>query len=699
MLHKIAKIFLILVIFFSFFCSLYFYNMLILLTIINFLIIALYGYKAKQIQIILYLRQIIAIFLLFFPLILISYLFIFVKMNLLFLIICWLIYQLFYLQPLFTLWGWATEIEKSKIPSLYTAPFFFEISIAMLYPILIIGYLSLTRYFRLGSTIDLNTNVAWLGSIPIDSILLVFICSYGLFIKPTIFIFDFVGDVREQIMVRFIRIRYTYHLKFLQKDRYFYFMEKCYKLSHAICAIIIQDSLIFKEKSFIAYAQLKIRKNFNLISFVSILLFISIEANSQNGQLYYSIYVLFFFPILRLIILGIINFYFHDWTGEVNYSDYINMNFENPRYPHIFWQTLETHVNYTWQDGRILWEQDIEKVKEKYGKKYLKVIRIYDHTRGCLRLQNYGYSWCNRMRFAYRQKNDGLRFMHTEAAQTTLHPLLSVFAGRTLSQQIALVKRSWFFYENWRQLAKYPQFRFFPIRNADIYNNKIITTDTIPDLKTFVEDHHIDVFRAKFSKYGIKVFAYQPNVKTENALGQKEPDMLLQHGDKYFVIDIKSNKNPKCGTNHWLLELDQKKYEATIIDFAKQYFGKTKQRLTVQQQQYLNELKKSCMQPEYHEQIWAECITKEIFGKAMPPMRMAEIIYTENFNSEIKAEILYNMKRHIPLSDVLHKYFPQYTERHTIADILKKEPLSQIEKTAAPFEELSCTFMIDISGR
>jgi len=82
------------------------------------------------------------------------------------------------------------------------------------------------------------------------------------------------------------------------------------------------------------------------------MLFVLCELFYTGGVLYYSLYVLFIYPIIYISLRFLLDLACFNWVEVVNASDYLAKNFVKPHYPIEFWQEF----NVTSYRGGFNWD-------------------------------------------------------------------------------------------------------------------------------------------------------------------------------------------------------------------------------------------------------------------------------------------------------------------------------------------------------
>lgn len=248
------------------------------------------------------------------------------------------------LIPLFTYWSnlrsWDYDKSSSSVDLLsWSHPRLYKhIAIALIYPSIWGIYFSTLRYLRLGSTIDLyNVCLSY-------SNIFIFLFFFFYFTFPVYYkVFALFLMIRNLLWDHTITLFYSFHIYLLRYFVYFRLCELIYKahflyhdiLSGSVGATTWDLTSVAYYRKVISYIYYKPI----ILSFIYFSLIIS-ELICFNGQLFYSIYILFLYPLLFSCFRCFSLFGFSKFIKDVCLCDYITHNFINPRYPLIFWSQL-----------------------------------------------------------------------------------------------------------------------------------------------------------------------------------------------------------------------------------------------------------------------------------------------------------------------------------------------------------------------
>ena len=249
-----------------------------------------------------------------------------------------IIIHIFIIIPIFHYWSnlrfWINKNEK--LWAWNQPKIFHDIAIASLYPAIWGIYFSSIRYLRIGYSLDYSNLVIYNDWI----VILLFMCLvYSIWIK--LILWKLV-DIKEYLWEHTYLLLHSIHLRLLQNNIYFNLLELFYKLSYIWYSVIISDIIIYGEKS-------KEKRFFKLLyllythSYLFHLFFlvvILIELILSKGILFYSVYLMFWYPILFFFFHSLNSFSNYPWSFAVDASDYLHGKFKNPRYPVHFWKNF-----------------------------------------------------------------------------------------------------------------------------------------------------------------------------------------------------------------------------------------------------------------------------------------------------------------------------------------------------------------------
>jgi hypothetical protein len=208
--------------------------------------------------------------------------------------------------------------------------------LGLIYPAFWGFYLSCLRYLRMGLTIDFNYYLSYIT--PDIFVVFSFILIY---IFPLLFNFIlFCNQLRIILWDHTASLSYSIHLRLLRYYIYFRLCELIYK-GHFVYHDVLSGctgatTWDLKNTSFYRQWLSYIYYHPILIT-ISVFFIVLIELFVFKGKLYYSLYILFFYPLIFSLFRCFSAFGFSDLILDVCLSDYVALNFTNPRYKSQFW--------------------------------------------------------------------------------------------------------------------------------------------------------------------------------------------------------------------------------------------------------------------------------------------------------------------------------------------------------------------------
>lgn len=208
--------------------------------------------------------------------------------------------------------------------------------ISFLYPLIWGIYFSLSRYIRMGETLNLYN---YFSSIHFDWYIIFIFLLPHFFLWFTIFLY-FVKSLRTTLWFYTERMLNIFHIECLQYYFYFRCCELVYKTffiyrdvisgSHGATTYSLKDCNVLRRTISYLYYHPYI---FNSIFFLSLVL----ELLFSKGILYYGVYSLFIYPFFVGLFNCFHQFGCSNFHRDVCLSDYIYWNFTNPHFYHKFW--------------------------------------------------------------------------------------------------------------------------------------------------------------------------------------------------------------------------------------------------------------------------------------------------------------------------------------------------------------------------
>lgn len=302
--------------------------------------------------------------------------------------------------PIFHYWSnlrsWTIEkLPNGNFITLDNPLLYKQIAIAILYPAIWGLYFTLLRYLRLGIVIDINKYLVYLSKDWI--IILIFLLPfYTIWLKMVIWRFL---DLRYWLWYELSKLLYAIHIYFLRYKGYFKLFENLYKLAFILGSYVSLNPDVYPQNT--TYS--KFRYTLKYIYFKPYLLtfflgfFVVFELFVTKGNIYYSIYILFLYPLVYILIWCLYYLYTMQWVTTVCLADYFVRNWDNPRYPFEFWIFFadpKERYYFDWDYSKEELEEINKQVSRYFNKKY--PVNSMLPTR----IQN--RAWCMRLKGAYR---------------------------------------------------------------------------------------------------------------------------------------------------------------------------------------------------------------------------------------------------------------------------------------------------------
>jgi hypothetical protein len=212
-----------------------------------------------------------------------------------------------------------------------------SLCLSLIYPAFFVFYLSLSRYLRLGSTVDIYS---YLQNVNTDifavAIFLILIALPNLFIWFKLIV-DFIKELRETLWILTCTNAHYLHIKCLQYKVYFYITQSIYKLHFILFDIFITGTgatFIKRHEALLLFRMTPLLYYKSWIILVFCISSIILELILCNGKMYYGIYILFIYPLSMGILCCFNEFGFSNFVNDVCMSDYIYQRYlhSKPRY-------------------------------------------------------------------------------------------------------------------------------------------------------------------------------------------------------------------------------------------------------------------------------------------------------------------------------------------------------------------------------
>jgi hypothetical protein len=134
---------------------------------------------------------------------------------------------------------------------------------------------------------------------------------------------------------------YSFHIKLLGNKIYFKVMEKLFKFNFLCFSLISLGGPVFYKSSTKHYSWWRRLRSylwfhpywFTIIMFLCLFL----ELIINKGQIYFGLYLICFYPIVRGIIYLLYSFGNSKWVLDCCLSDYTSCRWDFVKYPEVFW--------------------------------------------------------------------------------------------------------------------------------------------------------------------------------------------------------------------------------------------------------------------------------------------------------------------------------------------------------------------------
>lgn len=540
------------------------------------------------------------------------------------------------LVPLFHYWSslrqWSNDSSSSdsnKIWSWSHPRLFLHIAIALIYPSLWGIYFSLSRYIRLGSTIDLYSFISSFFTFYLDWIIL------ALFILPHVFLWIiipslYLSNIRRYLWVELSSLLYSLHLFLLAYNLYFIVMEKLFKFSHLCYSLISLNGPIYFKKEVNHILRQLINYLFYNPKVIDILFLISlpIEVYFCNGKLFYGIYTLFFYPLTRSILSIFFSFYLQDWFHDCCLSDYLRSNFISPHYPIIFWAKSEEALFYYGFQYEL--PQHLLDIQQTYINKHSIILKRSAKLNIKIVKSKNKYSFSFRyVTNVYSQTQ--IRWVHTQVS-TKLHSATPLFM-RNIYDRINLINDTW---RNISRIQYLDKNKYLTPTN--LYHNFNNTYPIKKDKIIGIHEENIPTFFVPLMNHNVSVEPFNKDLHIPSYFPQVNPDLFLGFSKSSFkdrrnhALDVKTNGG--LGLNHILAEISQERYATTLNRHRKQLDFSTATEINL----VFDNLIATCHDFDLHQMVWAKSL--HLFSPHMlPPLRLPQNFNTKLFTQEALIEL------------------------------------------------------------
>ena len=556
--------------------------------------------------------------------------------------------------------------------------------LSIIYPSIWGLYFSLSRYIRMGSTLDIYH---YFSSISIDwYILIPFLLRY---IIVWLAIYRYLlGSLRLTLWSYTEAMLYKFHIKALQYYIYFRLCELIYKGLFVYFDIISGNSgasirylkdcgIIRRTISYMFYRPYIL----HLIFVLSLLL----ELVLTKGELHYGVYSLFLYPFILGLIHCLHQFGYSNFIRDVCMSDYCALNFTKPRYYNRFWFYLPRAEHYfgfeyTYPEDlkdviqrTVTLEESFSLKKNKqlndlrnrlWGRRHIFNIEALKSGRPRSEyskniITGLPHRWSIRIAGFYHDTYK-IRWYHTTKVLynplNKLHPLTIKFVAHDPYTVLALLNHPANNFSHIQRLTKHnswpsPEELYKPSNLVIPHRTKtlidVLEVNFIHRFKSLANDNVIlGTYKSMKEKYG----------HVENSM-QMRPDMVSYWLDSYFKFkgylgtDQKEKQVTHYGRNQ-VITNPETNYHDILTDY-KLALKKKLGALTPELEDILKALEATSNDPDVHIRTWAESI--HLFPEKWIPPLLLNKTFDE---SQLKPEIIdLLLKANITLKKISDKLY------------------------------------------
>lgn len=596
--------------------------------------------------------------------------------------------HIFLIIPMFHYWSqyrrWNDVENKFTYGSWNHPRLYKHIAIASIYPLLWGIYFSISRYLKLGSTIHIYE---YFSFIDIDTIILLIFLVFYLVIYVFIILYQ-LSLLRRYLWSELSSLLYSIHIVLLHYYPYFRIMELIFKFGFLVRSLISINGPIYyrqlNESFYTTESKIRYITNylyyhpgwFTLIFLLSILSEIVI-----TGQLYYGIYTLFLYPLIRGTLSCFFTYNRTEFIFDCCFSDYIYRHWINPHYPSIFWMYFKD-AEYFFNFQHDFNQYEVDVITQQLHKSTWKFRKVSQDIHQDLldvrvnqigKLIKYKRSFRMRLAAAYVSSNR-VRWTHTQAF-VKYHSCTALFA-RSIYDRIVLSNSSW------RNVELIQRLKIVETTPQNMYINYGQTFKY--NRKYFIGVHEENIpsnFKLLIEK-GVKVEPYEKTY-IPVYMPQDSPDVVLTFENSMFIdqrihaLDQKTG-NPGLGKSLLLSEITEHRYKTTIDRLSQELIN-----LNISNDHIkivLIQLKNSCLDFKQHQLIWSENL--HLFPSThVPPMKVPQNFSYQEFSEEALRQIKISELRMKSVSDYLtFKKIPQVNHGTFPSEALNLMQDSQMQR-------------------
>lgn len=423
-------------------------------------------------------------------------------------------------------------------------------------------------------------------------------------------------------------------------------MEKLYKLSFIWFTFACQQESMYGYKPnklnvLVKALWYKYRIPYTLL----VLLFVLIEFVYNKGILYYSVYLLFVYPLIYLMLKFLLDLGAFTWVEVVNASDYLARNFMNPHYPVEFWHNFNVNGYRAGFD----WDFSTEELDalNQLAAPYLRK-RPYTYSyESRLTRKVANRRWSIRAAASYRY-NSSVRWVHTQAG---LHKV-TVYFAQTPFDLVAAINSSW---RHYAPILKAESTKLLPFKN---YPTQVYNSINLPhnnNFRSFLEVNTLTNFTA-LKEHGVCLATY--NNQSLHTKAQMNPDAVLGFNGSYFEdqrnhgLDLKAVRQPGIGRSNLLSELSHDNFKGVIKNFRINA-QRESVALSSEALSFLDDFPNNSSNVIDHQLLWAKYLN--LFpDNYIPPMRVPSNFATNDLKPEFMDQIKQSELRIKRVSDYLY---------------------------------------------
>lgn len=466
------------------------------------------------------------------------------------------------------------------------------------------------RFLRLNQTIKIPLDIIYnnIGYI----VIIIFIILYNY--KKLKICFTYLNKSKQYLWFNTTILLEYLHINLLKFNLYFKFMVFLYKVSFSWISYINNHPNIylkFPPNIWRRFLNLTYKKPFVFI--IPLVIIVLIELFFFKGNIYYTLYILFNFLILRTIIVFMNEFSSYPWEKTCCIADYYHLRWDHPRYPKRFWLWFNT-IRSMFNNQPVIDEHLLSYIKNQIEiiqkksiveqKRFVKINKkiYYKNT-----------SFCFRYKVAYNKWSQ-VRWTHTQALpQKVWHPMTSLFARKAIDYGI-LLNNNWSHFhilEKIKARIHYGEILYKHFDNP--YNEKPITISKMLE-------HNLLTNFAAMANRKVKLSIYDKNLNTDTHNQSADDIQIDPRGATPAIIDTRTHGLDQKATPlaSKIPEPSSKIFSAMDPMEYKEVLNTLRQSLLnnveISPQQVFNidnaldALAQSCSNLHTHQIIWLECL-------------------------------------------------------------------------------------------